>query len=89
VRVSGVPYNIGGGAIVTLSATGSGFGEYISSERIYGSDATITMKAPSEAGEYELRGYWDRSVLTGSGLAVSVPFKVDDWGRNRTHDASK
>jgi hypothetical protein len=87
VRVSGVPYNIGGGAVITLSAAGSGFGEYISSEHIYESDATVTMKAPAEAGEYELRGYWDRNVLTESGLAVSVPFNVDDWGKNRTHDA--
>ncbi|MDR1242528.1 MAG: toll/interleukin-1 receptor domain-containing protein [Deltaproteobacteria bacterium] len=88
-RVSGVPYNLGGGAIITLSGAGGGFGEYISSERIYARDATITLKAPPEAGEYELRGYWDRSVLTESGLAVSVPFRVDDWGRNRTHDAAK
>jgi hypothetical protein len=80
-RVSGVPYNIGSGAIITLSAAGGGLGEYLSSERIYGSEATITMKAPPEAGEYELRGYWDRSVLTESGLAASVPFTVDDGGR--------
>jgi hypothetical protein len=88
-RVSGVPYGIGSGAIITLSAAGGGFGEYLSSERIYAHDATITMKAPPEAGEYELRGYWDRSDLTESGLAVSVAFKVDDWGGNGAHDSSK
>jgi hypothetical protein len=88
-RVSGVPYNIGGGAILTLSAAGDGFGEYISSERIYGNDATITMKAPPEAGKYELRGYWNRSDLTESGLAASVPFKVEDGGRNGSHDPSE
>jgi hypothetical protein len=76
-----VPYNIGEGAMITLSAAGCGFGEYIFSERIYGNNATITMKAPPEAGEYELRGYWDRSVLTESGLAVRVPFKVGNWGK--------
>jgi hypothetical protein len=81
-RVSGVAHNIGGGAILALSAVGGGFEEIISSERIYERDAAITLKAPEEAGEYEIRGYWDRNVLTESGLAASVPFKVEDLGRD-------
>jgi hypothetical protein len=88
-RVSGVPCNIGGGAIIALSGAGGGFGEYISSGRIYAREATITLTAPPEAGAYELRGYWDRNVLTESGLAASVPFKVDDRERNREHDAAE
>ncbi|MDR1514706.1 MAG: toll/interleukin-1 receptor domain-containing protein [Synergistaceae bacterium] len=80
-RVLGVAHNIGGGAILALSAAGSGPGEYISSERIYEKNASITLKAPSEPGEYELRGYWDRNVLTESGLAACIPFKVEDLGQ--------
>ncbi|MDR1581510.1 MAG: toll/interleukin-1 receptor domain-containing protein [Synergistaceae bacterium] len=77
-RVSGVAYNIGGGAILALSAAGGGLGEIISSERIYERDAAVILKAPEEAGEYEIRGYWDRNILTESGLASVIPFKVED-----------
>jgi hypothetical protein len=66
-RVSGVAFNIGGGAIVALSAMDSGHGEYISSERIGGVEAVVTLKAPEVPGKYELRGYWDRNVLTEGG----------------------
>jgi hypothetical protein len=76
-RVSGVPFNIGGGAIVTLSVQDSRFGEYISSERIGGSEAVVTLEAPEKPGGYELRGYWDRDVLTETGLASSASFKVE------------
>ncbi|MDR1651178.1 MAG: hypothetical protein LBR87_05275, partial [Synergistaceae bacterium] len=76
-RVSGVAFNIGGGAVVALSALDSGHGEYISSERIDRSEATVTLEAPEIPGEYELRGYWDRNVLTEDGLASSASFRVD------------
>ncbi|MDR1916898.1 MAG: toll/interleukin-1 receptor domain-containing protein [Synergistaceae bacterium] len=77
VKATGVHCNIGGGAIVAISKVGGGPGDYISYERINDSDTVIAMRAPLESGEYEIRGYRDWNVLTESGIAARIPFKVE------------
>jgi hypothetical protein len=77
VNIAGMHYNIGGGAIVALSKASDGPGEYISYERVSESDMTITMRAPLEDGEYEIRVHKDWNVLNEYGIAARIQFKVE------------
>lgn len=76
VKVNDVPRKmIDDGAFVGIYRSGAGGDEYISSEYI-DDEAEVKLRAPSEGGEYEVRGYTNGSVCTDSTLAASARFSV-------------
>ncbi|MDR3255322.1 MAG: TIR domain-containing protein [Synergistaceae bacterium] len=76
VKINDVPRKMADdGAFVGIYRSGAGGDEYISSEYIDGEDG-VKLPAPSEDGEYEVRGYTNGSVCTDSTLAASARFSV-------------
>jgi hypothetical protein len=75
VKVAGVPQAmLDDGAFVGIYRSEDAGDEYISSEYIQ--DAGVKLRAPSEDGEYEVRGYTNGSVCTVSTLAAASSFAV-------------
>jgi hypothetical protein len=78
INVSGLSQGmIDDGAIVGVCKAGAPHGEFASSEFVRGGNTALTLYAPLEAGNYEIRGYASGNVLEDETLAARVPITVE------------
>ncbi|MDR3353512.1 MAG: toll/interleukin-1 receptor domain-containing protein [Synergistaceae bacterium] len=77
VKISGISRpDVLDTAIIGICSADAPHGEYISNAFVQDDAAVMTLRAPLEAGHYEVRGYSSGNELTKATLASSVPFTV-------------